>query len=50
MCTSVLFLSTMWNNVQEDPEMLGEPSMNTNAHEWGNKTLSPTYLNSAHGQ
>jgi len=33
LCTSVLFLSTMWNNVQEDPGMLGEPSMNMNAHE-----------------
>jgi len=42
----------MWNSVQEDPGMLGEPSMNMNAYEWGNKTISPTYLylNSAHGQ
>jgi hypothetical protein len=40
----------MWNKAQEDPGMLGESSMNMNAHEWGNKIISPTYLNSAHGQ
>jgi hypothetical protein len=40
----------MWNNVQEDPGKLDEPSMNMNAREWGSKTISPTYLNSAHGQ
>jgi len=40
----------MWNIVPEDSGMLDEPSMNMNAHEWGSKTISPTYLNSAHGQ